>query len=264
MICSTTGQAGLTQYAEVNSLLEELLGAIRLVLGRQLVGLYLYGSLVWGDFDYDISDVDLLAVTTEDINTEKFSQLDQMHTLFVRDHKEWVDRIEIAYMSVAALRTFKLRRSQIAIMSPGEPFHVKEAGHDWLINWYLVREKGKIVYGPEPRTLIEPISKQEFIEGVKRQALDWRTWISQTKPSRPYQGYAILTMCRALYARRTGEQVSKKKAAQWAMREFPERAELIRKALIWRDQARSSSVDNEATYPATVDFVNFMIDQIVA
>ena len=49
-----------TQDSEVNALIGELLTGIRGVLGDRLVGLYLYGSLVAGDFDKDISDIDLL------------------------------------------------------------------------------------------------------------------------------------------------------------------------------------------------------------
>ena len=52
-----------TAYPEVNSLLEEISSEMQSVLGGQLTGLYLYGSLVWGDFDLEISDIDLLAVT---------------------------------------------------------------------------------------------------------------------------------------------------------------------------------------------------------
>ncbi len=232
------------------------------VLGDRLVALYLYGSLVWGDFDLDISDIDLLAATREDITSQEFLLLDQMQRSLVVEHELWSDRIEIAYMSVQALRTFKTQRSPIAIISPGEPFHVKEAENDWLINWYLVRERGIVLLGPDPRVLIAPISREEFVEGVKRQAMDWRDWISHTRDSRAYQGYAILTMCRALFAVTNGEQVSKKRAAEWAMQALPEKAGQIRKALQWRDESRKGNVDGQATYAETVEFVNFVIDKI--
>ncbi len=253
----------LTPYNEINNLLEELLREIQAVLGEELVALYLYGSLVWGDFDVDISDIDLLAATREDVTSEEFLLLDQMQHRFVAEHERWNDRIETAYMSVEALRTFKTRRSQIAIISPGEPFHLKEAGNDWLLNWYLVRQRGAVLFGPNPQALIEPISKEEYVDCVRRQALDWRDWISHTKDSRAYQGYAILTMCRALYAVTNGEQVSKRGAAEWAMQVLPEKAGLIRNALQWRDESPNGNVDGEATYAETVEFVNFMIDKIV-
>ena len=50
-----------TEYPEVNKVLDKLLINIKDILIDKLVGLYLYGSLVWGDFDESVSDIDLLA-----------------------------------------------------------------------------------------------------------------------------------------------------------------------------------------------------------
>ena len=48
-------------------------------LGDTLVGIYLYGSAVWGDFDDDISDIDLLVVLTRDIDDALFARLNAWH-----------------------------------------------------------------------------------------------------------------------------------------------------------------------------------------
>lgn len=252
-----------TTYSDINHLLDSLLASIRAALGSKLVGLYLYGSLVWGDFDYDISDIDLMAATAGDIDEKEFALLEAIHNDFARNNPVWDNRLEIAYISTQALRTFKTQSSSIAIISPGEPFHLKEAGRDWLINWYVVQEKGLTLYGPAPQTLIEPISKEEFLQAVKAQAAAWREYVIHTRSSRPYQGYAILTLCRALYAYENGEQVSKQQAALWAQQRLPGWAPLIRDALKWRQDYRNKPVDPAATYPQTVKFVEFVIDQIV-
>ena len=254
----------LTPYPDINLLLEQLVNNIHEVLGKNIAGVYLYGSLVWGDFDIEISDIDLLAATTISINEKEFSDLKVMQDDFAQSHKKWNDRIEIAYMSLNALRTFKTQPSQVAIISPGEPFNLKEAGNDWLINWYIVRERGLTLFGPSPKELIESISKAEFIEAVKNQTKDWREWIVHTINSRPYQAYAILTMCRALYAYKNGEQVSKKQAALWVMQELPQWSEQIQKALQWRSDYRNKDITHEETYPETVKFVNFIIDLVLA
>jgi hypothetical protein len=64
--------------------------------------------------------------------------------------------------------------SQIANISPGEPFHRRESSLEWLIDWYVVREKGIALFGPSPKSIIEPISKDEFIRSVKANAKAWR------------------------------------------------------------------------------------------
>src|SRR6188768_3271216 len=53
------------------------------VLEQKLVGVYLYGSLVWGDFDQESSDIDLLVATACDIDDQEFSNLHRMQLDFV-------------------------------------------------------------------------------------------------------------------------------------------------------------------------------------
>src|SRR5690348_4129469 len=130
----------VTAYEDINGLLDDLLGRLKGALGEKLVGLYLYGSLVWGDFDYDISDIDLLAVTTAPLDEAEFTRLERLHNDFVAEYSRWNDRLEIAYLPLKGLQTFRTEASPIAVISPGEPFNLKEAGYDWLINWYVVQE----------------------------------------------------------------------------------------------------------------------------
>jgi predicted nucleotidyltransferase len=53
----------VTSYTDINALLDSLLMHMQNILRQKLVGLYLYGSLVSGDFDYESSDIDVLAVS---------------------------------------------------------------------------------------------------------------------------------------------------------------------------------------------------------
>jgi len=251
-------QTDPTPYIDMNALIEQLLSRIQEVLGKKLVGLYLYGSLVTGDFDHGSSDIDLLAAILSDIDEEEFAALQKMHDDFVHKNKQWNGRIEVAYLSVAGLKTYRSQLSKIAIISPGEPFHIKEAGNDWLINWYTVREKGIVLYGSSPKMLIDPISKDEYLHAVQRFIKAWCERIQQIH-LRPSQAYAILTMCRALYTLKNGEMVSKKQAALWAEKELPEWFSLIQQALFWREAWRNEHVDHDATLPETLRFVHFVI-----
>lgn len=157
----------ITPYAEINNLLDDLLAQMQAVLGQKLVGVYLYGSLVWGDFDRESSDIDLVVATASDIDAQEFSNLDAMQHGFVDTYRYWNGRIEIAYVSIATLQTFKSHTSQIAVISPGESFHFKETDPGWLMNWYMVQEQGRTLFGPASTTLIDLISQQEFVQTVK-------------------------------------------------------------------------------------------------
>ena len=252
-----------TSCADINALLESLLSHLRNIFQEKLVGLYLCGSLTTGDFDPEISDIDLLAAISSDVSDREFEALRAMHRDFVHDNPAWEDRVEVAYLSVTALRTFRSETSQIAVISPGEPFHMKEAGKDYLQNWYAVRESGVALFGPPAKAIIAPITEDEFVQAVRYYA-SWMGEAVNDVRHRKGQAYAILTMCRALHVHRNGRQASKRQAAQWAQEEMREWSWLIQSALAWRKAWREDDVDHAATYADTVHFVNFVRDQIQA
>jgi predicted nucleotidyltransferase len=250
-----------TNDAYINLLLADLLARLQRTLSDKFVGLYLHGSLVTGDFDAHLSDIDLLAALSDDLTGVDLEALRQMHGDFVAQYPQWDDRIEVAYLSLKALRTFKTQRSRIGIISPGEPLHFVEAGIDWLMNWYMVQEKGVTLLGPEPETIIDPISRDEFIEAIRQHVSGWNEYVEHGQ-HRGFQAYTILTMCRGLYTLSHGEQVSKIKAAEWAMGYVPEWAGLIQKALEWRQDILQSGVIDDAALPETKRFVAAMVERV--
>jgi predicted nucleotidyltransferase len=242
-------------------LIEILLSEIKSILGEKLAGLYLEGSLVLGDFDPKTSDIDLLAALREEVDDREFEALKRMHAEIVERYPQWDDRIEVCYISLEALKSVKTRQSQIVNISPGEPIHRLETKKEWVMNWYLTREKSKTIFGPSPKTIIEPISKEEFVQSVKVHAQGWDSWVEGMK-NRYAQSYAILTLCRALYSYRTGDQVSKKRAGEWAKRQLPEWAGVIQNGLDWKEAGKDTGED-ESNYLKTVQFVAYVRNLIL-
>lgn len=252
-----------TPYPPINEFLDNLQAALEHILGKKLVGLYLYGSIVMGDFDNDISDIDLLAAVTVELSMMEFNSLRHMHHEIIEKNPQWENRLEIAYVPLKALKTFKEKSSKIGIISPGEPFHNIEAGRDWLINWYMVRENSLKLLGPPARAFIEPVSQDEFIKAVKEHVRAWDEWMTADR-DRTAQSYAILTLCRGLYTIQHGEQVSKPQAVAWVAETYPQWATLVQNALLWRQHPNEENVDHVATFPETRRFVEFAIEQLGA
>src|SRR5262245_19432758 len=94
-----------TRYAQVNVLLEELLGKVREILGAHFVGMYLYGSLATDDFD-EFSDIDFLVVTDEPLDTETFEQLKRMHAGIAAGDSKWATDLEGSYIPKRTLRRY--------------------------------------------------------------------------------------------------------------------------------------------------------------
>src|SRR5919199_1004068 len=61
--------------AQVSALLRELAAQLPVILGRNLVGIYLYGSLTQRAFDPRRRDVDLIVVTLRDLSDAQFRKV---------------------------------------------------------------------------------------------------------------------------------------------------------------------------------------------
>jgi hypothetical protein len=252
------GWSPSTSEPAVDSLLASIREAIVAVTGPSLVGLYLFGSLASGDFDAAVSDIDLLAVLADSPSERLVRHLGRMHADLAQANPAWNDRIEVVYISTHGLVNCRTHTTTIAVISSGEPFQVVEAGPDWILNWYPARQDAVRVLGPPIDRLIPPIPSAEYIDQVRRSLVGFTNRVPDDATPGS-QAYAILTMCRGLYAIRFGERLSKRTAASWAQQEFPPWADLIRRALGWRQrQWDPDAQDGAATVAETRSFVTEM------
>ena len=252
--------------AEIGALLERFRAGLDDLLGVRLLALYVYGSLARGGFDPDRSDIDMLAVLDTSLTEEEGRALERLHrNLVAEPFRRWDDRIEVQYAHREGLRRFRDSPFRMANISPGEPFHFIRADRAWTCNWYFAQEDGlTLLERGVTRTGITdpPVSVQEFVDAVRDSVAAWRQNVQNTRRSRPYQGYAILTLSRALYTVATGRQISKPAAMEWVCETHPEWAEAVRAAWTWREQAGELS-DPEETWPLTERTIREMADFMV-
>jgi hypothetical protein len=231
-------------------------------LGDRLIGLYLYGSLATGAFEPDVSDIDLIAVLTDEPDDMAAVTLAEMHALMTRADPAWDGRIEVDYVSARGLADCLTRTTTIARISPGEPLHLVEAGRDFLLDWYPARSEGLTIVGPPIASLIPPIPESEYLEEVRRYLASFRTRFDEDA-SAGSQAYAILTMCRGFYSIVRGERLSKRDAALRARRDFPHRRQLIQRALAWRArQWDAEQPDASGSITESRAFVDEMADRL--
>lgn len=209
-----------TPYAEVNSLLAILLEEVQAVLGEQFIGMYLDGSLSSGDFDAD-SDIDFVVVTREDIAGELFLRLQAMHDRIAALDSAWAIQLEGSYISQPAIRRYDPEHAIHPNIERGLGERLKLDIHDetWAVHRSVLRERGITLLGPDPCSLIDPVSAQELraamlvlLNGWAKHILDHPQIISR----RGYQSYVVLSLCRAIYTLHTGQVASKPAAAAWA------------------------------------------------
>jgi hypothetical protein len=217
--------------AQVSALLDEIAGRLPILLGRNLVGVYLYGSLTQRAFDPARSDVDCIVVTRRELSEAQFRKVESW-LAGSAESNPWTKRLQMIFLirdevltmnSKACLYQFgRLARSG----SDGNP-----------IIWMNVLESGVTLHGPPPRSFVPSITFETLLAALVREVGYLREEIIEKPESEwrdvPfYRAYAVLTLCRILYSHRKGIVVSKKRAAAWALKQLPEEwHDLIRRAL---------------------------------
>lgn len=238
------------------AIIEELRRDIDSVLDSSVVGVYLFGSYVLGDFDEQLSDLDLLVTTRLAVTDDQLRALTEMHDQLVERHPDWDNRVEVVYLDVATLSTFR-DGGDVVRISPGEPIHRTPFLPHWLVDLYTVQESGLTIQGAEAGDLLPRINVGEFRASVSSMVEEWLDWMLGTLQE-GYLAYIRLALCRSLFAFRLGKQTSKPAAARWVAREYPQWAALCDEAVQWRQA--NSQTPNEAALLRTEEFARFVFE----
>lgn len=228
-----------TAYREVDALLRQVLQSVQDILGSHFVGMYLDGSLATGDFDED-SDVDFVVVTDDDISDDLFSALRAMHERLAKVDSRWAIQLEGSYVSRHALRRCDPAHALHPNIERGKDERLKMVQQDeaLVIHRHILREQGLTLAGPDPRTLIDPVSPNELRQAMLKILHGWAAEILNDRAQiikRGYQSYTVLSLCRILYTLYYGTIISKPDAARWAKDSLDERrASLIERAWVGR------------------------------
>ncbi len=238
------------------SVLARLRDEVAGALGPDLIALCVYGSWVEGDFAPGRSDLDLLAVVSNDPDPSTLPRLQVVHDQLAAEFPAWAGRIETEYVSVEALTRYRTDPQQMIKISPGEPLHLVTATSHHLLNWYSAGEHGRRLLGPEPREIMPPIAASAARAVVLQHLRNWSEWVQEMdSPGR--QAYAVLTVSRALGVLLDGGRRSKRQAGVYAARQFPEWAELIAWAVRW--WYLGGSDEQASRQPEVVAFVQHAV-----
>ena len=159
---------------EVGAILHALIPGIQTALADNLVGIYLRGSLATGDF-METSDIDFLVATERPGSETEAEARIALHARLAALPNPYADRLEGAYIDRASLRRFEPGRRFLTVQCE-TPLRWKVHETSWLIERYVLRERGVTLLGPDAKTLIDPISPEELRDAVRRRIRERATW----------------------------------------------------------------------------------------
>lgn len=250
----------ITSYPDINNILVRLCESITNILSNNLIGIYLSGSLSYGDFNYDCSDIDLVVVVNQSLNSNEIDSIKLLHTSVGECYPRWRDRLECAYLPANMLQN---------ILPPVEPrpyfgggifYDQAPYGNEWIINNYLLYEHGIALSGPDFKELSKPIIMIEVQKACIRDLFqEWEPKINDYEwlENSHYQSYLVMNLCRILYTVMCGCAGTKKEAAQWVKDQFGTSwSHLITNAESWQ-YGKEFSMQKE-----TIAFIQFVIEKI--
>ena len=249
----------LTPYPAINTVLTEWAEGLRRLLGKKIVGLYLSGSLAYGDFEQERSDIDLQAVVQSPLTEDELRSVEQLHREIERRCRQWANRIECSYVPLDLMRELMPPVAPRPWWGFGTLYAEAPAGNEWIINHYLLSRHGIVLEGPDFNELIPPISIHDVRQASARDLFqEWlrksddAAWLSNSH----YQSYLVLNLCRILHTVIHDEPGSKKVAGQWAMAAYPQWQNLIEEAERW---AYGNEMKRQAD---AVAFLQFAVDRV--
>ena len=207
-----------TPYVELNRVLAALVSRIRHSLGDDLVGAYLQGSFAVGDYD-DHSDVDFVVAVEDELQADQVDELQTVHDQIYQLESEWAKHLEGSYFPRDTLRDQATRGTDLWYLDHGARSLVRSDHCNTALVRWVVREKGVVLSGPSPQTLVDPLSDTMLREEIFNTITLWGQEILDNPArfnNRFYQGFILLSYCRMLHDLHRGYPGSKREGAQWA------------------------------------------------
>ena len=276
-------QTAWTPYLDLDSVLRELLAGVQTTLGANFTGMYLQGSFALGDADQD-SDVDFIVVVKQDLSADEVAALQTLHKRIFALESSWAQHLEGSYFPKAILRRQPRgdsRRWEIGGAQGNTPLWWLDNGAssltladhcDTLVVRWTLRERGIILAGPDPKTLIDPVPtdalRLEALTAIRGRSQD--ELANADNPmynNRWSQSYTVLQFCRVLHDLHIGHPGSKPAGAAWAKAHLdPRWAGLIDRAWAGRPlpELAIHQPADPADLQATLELVRVIRDEAEA
>ncbi|MBQ8313158.1 MAG: DUF4111 domain-containing protein [Clostridia bacterium] len=220
------------------------------ILGDDLTGVYAHGSMAFGCFDPEKSDIDFLVVVENEPTDEQKSrlletllQLDafapakgfEMSVVLARDCAAPVHPIpySLHYSNAHRAACQQDMAAYIARMKGTDP--------DLAAHFTVTRAVGKAVQGKPVGEVFGEVPREAYLSSIRADVADAVTDV-QHNPV-----YVILNLCRVLAAIREGAVLSKAQGGVWGLANLPqEHHAVIRAALEAYEGGGACDVDGRA------------------
>ena len=205
-------------------MIEELKKELLDILKDYLVGIYIHGSIAFGCFNENKSDIDLIVVVKDKLSLETKKQivlalirLNQPFEMSVVLEK---DCVNFNYPTPYELHYSLIHKE--AYLKDLDEYIQELQGNDYDLaaHFTVIKRVGKVFYGKKIEDVFGEVKEEYYLDSIVR---DLHEEIKDAK-------YAILNVCRVLAYVRSKQVLSKLEGGKWGFMHLDEK-ELIALAI---------------------------------
>jgi len=233
------------------------------ILGSNLVGIYVHGSIAFGCFNPAKSDIDFIAVVNDKLNDEeKLGLLDclvnqlpdcppkgiEMSVVLKRHCQSFIHPCPYElHFSDAMLGVYK--EHALSLFDDDEMKDPDLAAH-----FTVIRHTGIVLHGEPISAVFGDISKEDYLDSIVNDVINAENDILSNPE------YITLNLCRVLAYIEDGQILSKRQGGEWALEHVDAHyRELISDAL----ECYQSDVDMNINGSLDLEFAAYMLDRIL-
>lgn len=205
-------------------LLDKFISITKRIIGRQLTGIYLHGSMAMGCFHPQKSDIDLIIIIEREItDTQKMEFMKHV----VRLNEQAPEKgLELSIVQRKYCNPFLYPTPYELHFSPMHLQWFQKAPQDYVKNmngedkdlaahFAIIQQYGIVLYGEEIEIVFAAVPKKDYIDSI---CLDIEN-VQEDILEQPV--YTILNLCRVLAFLTEELYLSKKEGGLWGIKYLP-------------------------------------------
>ena len=209
----------------IDNLINSYVNHSKDILGENLVGIYLHGSLAMGCFNPQKSDIDLIIVVKEplsDSTKKAYMEMVVEHTASATEKG-----IEMSIVLQNVCKPFIYPTPFELHFSNGHLDWYKEDPDEYIremngtdkdlaAHFTIINKRGKCLYGLPIEDVFGEVPGPDYMDSI------WYDVKHAKKEIKYFPMYITLNLTRVLAYKKEGLVLSKKEGAEWAIQKLPE------------------------------------------
>lgn len=194
------------------------------ILADKLVGIYVHGSIAFGCFNLEVSDIDFLVVVRKEPKQEEKENL--IKTLLDLSDAAPAKGFEMSVVMLNACRDFTYPTPFVLHYSNAHFERCREnlreycqtmkgLDKDLAAHFMVIRSVGIVLYGETVDHVFGDVRREYYLDSIKQDVIDADTKLHVN------HSYYVLNQCRALAYITENRILSKEQGGLWALDKLP-------------------------------------------